>query len=547
MTGERRHGSWWQKWQDGNDRPGIASAFEGRFVRYFEASDVTYPPDAVQELGLAMTADREGTPTPEGSPDAEENRGVEGRPGIPAAFTYFGQFIDHDLTLDPTSNLHGRPLTEDELTQLVNFRTPRLDLDCLYGRGPSDQPYLYERDGLHLVEGMPMTGNPHDRKSVDIQRAPNGRALIGDPRNDENRIVAQLQSMMVRFHNKMADRAQRLAKQSGHEATLADVQNQVRWHYQWAIVHDFLPTIVQADVLAEVFPGRTDDPATTDDQPTFRVPYLRERHTNPPAGEPLLALMPVEFSVAAYRFGHSMIRPIYRLNQTIERRQIFASSSDPAGDLGGMRPIPSDWALDWQYFLDVEHRGHAAGGTHNGNDPLPRTPQYSYKIDTSLVNPLAHLSKIIADNPRSLPERNLLRGVAFSLPTGEQVAQAMGLTPLTPAEILIGKATKDPADPHASIDTIGSGAFTGRTPLWTYVLAEAWATSWAARGDIVDLDDVPVRLGPVGGHLVAETLAAFLVSDPNSYLYQHEFGPDAQLRHGNGFGLAEIVNTALGR
>lgn len=536
MANERLHGSWWQNWTTGSGAPG-APAFEGRFVRLFPEGTAHYPPDAITALATAMTADLENPPAPEDEPDDEENRGNQTDPGITAGYTYVGQFIDHDLTLDPTSNLRGQPLTPDQLNALVNFRTPRLDLDCLYGRGPADQPYLYGSDGVTLALGTAMSGNPHDANSVDVPRGPNGRALIGDPRNDENRIVAQLQSAMLRFHNQLVRRAQR----QGQRPTFDAIRDQVRWHYQWAVVHDFLPTIVQSDVLHTIFPHLTADPATSDDQPHFSIPALAG--ADPSAG-PLLAVMPVEFSVAAYRFGHSMIRPIYRLNQTIERRQIFANPADPSGDLGGMRPIPGDWAVDWEYFFDIEHSQHPAPA---GDDPVRREPQFSYKIDTSLVNPLAHLSPRVAVSPPSLPRRNLMRGEAFSLPTGENVATALGLTPLTPDQILIGKATGN-VDDRVPLSSIAHGAFNGKTPLWVYVLAEAWATSWAVGGGQPD-PTRPIRLGPVGGRIVAETLAAVLVSDSGSYLNAPaHFRPEPDLcRGGTRFGFAEIINAALGK
>lgn len=540
MTSERRHGLWWDTWRNSQGQPGAVPAFEGRFVRYFPATEHSYPDSAIHALATAMTAPLEDPAVAETEVDAEENRGTEQEPGIPSGYTYIGQFIDHDLTLDPTSNLRGHPLSATDLQDLVNYRTPRLDLDCLYGRGPADQPYLYAKDGLNLELGGVLTGNPHDHHARDVPRGPNGRALIGDPRNDENRIVAQLQATMLRFHNRMVQLMGEAA--AGQKVQLEQIQDSVRWHYQWAVVHDFLPTIIQRDVLAQVFLQRTDDPDTTNDHPTFGIPYLADRVAQ--GATPLLPLMPVEFSVAAYRFGHSMIRPIYRLNSTIERRQIFAGDADPAGSLGGMRPIPSDWALDWQYFLDID-QGHAH--PQAGNDPLPRTPQPSYKIDTSLVNPLAKLSELIAAKPRSLPERNLLRGNVFGLPSGEQVAHALGVPPLRPDQILIGKATGD-ATERAPITTIAGGAFDGVTPLWTYVLAEAWATSWTTYQHIPDPAQRPTKLGPVGGHLVAETIAALLVSDPHSYLNATTpFRPDARLRRNNRFGFPELIKAALSR
>jgi hypothetical protein len=118
---------------------------------------------------------------PSDGPDPEES-------AIPALYTYFGQFIDHDLTFDPVSVLTQAADPDG----LVDFRTPALDLDNLYGRGPNDQPYMYDPDGKHLALGDPLSGEGvPDAKDLPRFR---GRALIGDPRNDENTIVSQLQS-----------------------------------------------------------------------------------------------------------------------------------------------------------------------------------------------------------------------------------------------------------------------------------------------------------------------------------------------------------------
>jgi hypothetical protein len=256
--------------------------------------------------------------------------------------------------------------------------------------------------------------------------------------------------------------------------------------------------------------------------------------------------MPVEFSVAAYRFGHSMIRPIYRLNETISRRQIFATSADPAGDLGGMRPIPQDWGIDWQFFIDLDH-GAPPAEPADGNDRIARKPQPSYKIDTSLVNPLALLPPVVASNPSSLPLRNLLRGVTFRLPSGQTVAELLGVKPLSDAELVIGKATKSPDDVKRPLSTI-IPAMAGSAPLWTYVLSEAQVTSWALDPTNPNMDAVPTRLGPVGGHLVAEVFAALLLGDRTSFLSADaDFTPLPEFTHDGQFGLAEMINVALGR
>lgn len=496
---------------------------EGRFTRLLpHAETAKFSQDALEALAAAMTAPADIPPTPETATDPEEN------PGIPAAYTYFGQFIDHDITFDPTSSLQSR-LNGRSLKELVSFRTPRLDLDNLYGRGPNDQPYLYEPDGVHLQLGAKLIGNPHDPGAVDVPRGPNGRALIGDPRNDENRIVTQLQATMLRFHNAIADRMD--------NPTLEKVQQQVRWHYQWVVVHDFLPTVVNKATIDSIFPTAGHDGFA----PVFSIPGLG-RPNNP------LTLMPVEHSVAAYRFGHSMIRPIYRINESISRRQIFSTESDPAGDLGGMRPLPQDWALDWQFFLDLDHGTSPTGEPPAANDAIPRKPQHSYKIDTSLVNPLGLLPPIIASNPANLALRNLERGSAFGLPSGQAVAAALNLTPLPETDILIGKATADDVgDPKQPIKDVAA-EFAGNCPLWTYVLAEAWATSWSGPEAKSNKNKTPVRLGPVGGHLIAETFAALLAGDPTAYPNATAgFRPDPELCHNGRFGLVELINAALGR
>ncbi len=521
MTNALRHGTWW----DLKKEVPVDQLMEGRFTRlYPRARAAEFSDSALFALAKAMTSSPEASPTPETEPDAEENS------GIPAAYTYLGQFIDHDVTFDPTSQLRQpqHQLTTAQIDKLTDFRTPRFDLDNLYGRGPADQPYLYEADGRRFQLGEPLSGNPHDPHAVDLPRGPNGRALIGDPRNDENRIVAQLQSIMLRFHNRLA------ADVKG--GSFADIRDQVRWHYQWVVVNDFLPRIVNATTITDIFPHLASHRAIESDPPVLTIRALQSG----------LDRMPVEFSVAAYRFGHSMIRPNYRINESISRRPIFSGGRDPAANLGGFRPIPSDWALDWQFFVDLYDGQPPSPPRHDPNDPIERKPQRSYKIDTSLVNPLAHLPAVVATDPSSLALRNLERGRAFGLPSGQTVARLLHLPKLADDQILIGKATADAHDRKRPITAVSS-EFAGNAPLWTYVLAEAWHTSWAAADAPTDQDEIPIRLGPVGGRLVGETFAAMLVKDRSSYLHADPaFRPRAAYQRHRRFGLAELINAAIG-
>jgi hypothetical protein len=369
---------------------------------------------------------------------------------------------------------------------------------------------MYQDDGIHLLLGEPMQGDPFDPGAVQLPRGPNGRALTGDPRDDENRIVAQLHAIFLRFHNRVVDY---LAKRQ--PVRFDDAREQVRWHYQWLLVHDFLPTILTKEIYDSVFPDSCPSPA---------VPRLREND---------LPLMPVEFSVAAYRFGHSMVRPRYKLNQDI-KLPIFSGIPGDPNDLGGFRPMPANFAIDWPNFIDL---GDGAGAA---------APQLSYKIDTSLVNPLGNLPPQVAVNPPILALRNLMRGATFQLPSGQRVAEALGVPPLTDDELLIGKATADSTrKPMKDI----APAFAGNAPLWAYILSEAQVTSWKdpAHAGLAE-NDIPIRLGPVGGRLVAEVFASLLRGDRMSYLYADPaFAPIADFANNGTFGLAQLINVALGR
>jgi len=510
------HGTWW----DWRKNESLDEVMNGRFTKLLRHLDpAQFDQNDLRRLAEEMTSTQEQRPTPETERDPEEDR------KITAAYTYLGQFVDHDLTFDPTSQLR-QFLNRQQIEALADFRSPRFDLDNLYGRGPADQPYMYEPDGIHMLLGKRMSGNPYDPGSRQVPRGPHGRALIGDPRNDENRIVAQLHAVFLRFHNQVA-------KHLGKQASFDEVRQQVRWHYQWMLVTDFLPTVVNNETYTSVFP----DPRRPADP---RLPGLENR----------LKLMPVEFSVAAFRFGHSMIRPEYRLNTTIERRPIFSRDShagvraDDAADLGGFRRIPSDWAIDWQFFIDLEH-GAEPAATAPLFDPIARRPQMAYKIDTSLVSPLRHLPHRIASNPSMLALRNLQRGATFELPSGQDVAKALGETAIPDEQLVIGKATAD--DPKKPLAQIAEG-FAGKAPLWAYILSEAQVMSWDKTDSGMAKDDIPIRLGPVGGRIVAEVFAALLGGDPTSYLNEGAgFTPITDFTHDGTFGLAELINVALGR
>jgi Animal haem peroxidase len=496
------HGTWWDR-HKGDSYDELAG---GRFTELFPLlPGAEFDPADLRLLAEEMTSRQERRPASQTRPDPEEDR------VITAAYTYLGQFADHDLTFDPTSSLR-ESLDREQLGKLVDFRTPRFDLDNLYGRGPDDQPYMYDPDGIHMLLGERLSGNPDDPHAADLPRGPSGRALIGDPRNDENRIVSQLHAIFLRFHNRVADY---LAEQLGAKVSFDEVRKRVRWHYQKLLVTDFLPAVLEKETFERVF-----------GDPYNPVPGLRELRTG-------LKLMPVEFSGAAYRFGHSMIRSEYRLNTAVER-PIFSRSRADTADLGGFRPIPSDWAIDWQFFIDLGP----------GADPVARRPQHAFKIDTSLASPLRNLPARIASHPSMLALRNLERGNTFRLPSGQDVATALGVEPIPDDRLLIGKAAaRARRRPLADI----APGFAGKAPLWAYILSEAQVMSWENAPSIPE-DDRPIKLGPVGSRIIADVFAALLIGDPTSYLYSDDpFKPIPEFAPNGTFGLAELINAALDR
>ena len=520
--------------------------FEGRFGRLFRA----LPPadfgasDAEAESLLETLARAmiHAVDCPKDGADDEES-------GIPSVYTYLGQFVDHDITFDPASSL----MRQNDPDALVDFRTPRLDLDSVYARGPDDQPYLYHGgdDPRHLektlIEGRELHGaalGTAIHRSRDLPRAANGRAVIGDPRNDENVIVSQLQGLFLRFHNRYRAEHRSLSFEA--------VQQHVRFHYQWVVTTDFLRRVVSRAVLERVMPhvfGNGDRPSdVVDDPPVLRFYHPRDA-----------AFMPLEFSAAAYRFGHSMVRPGYRLNDAVGVLPIFALTSSPDGcepapdTLRGFRAMNHAWAIDWARFLDTAPR---AAGLEDAPDEQKRQRlQLAYKIDPSLVDPLANLdASVTGPDPgvfRSLAARNLVRGWRMRLPSGQTIARAMGVTPLADEEIRIGAASDD-AGSLPSITQVVE-AFAGNCPLWTYVLAEAARDFRAAPesetvptttdGDL--LVGTP-KLGEVGGTIVAETFAGMMLQDRHSFWNLDPRWRPTLVGGDERFTLRELVRYALG-
>jgi len=481
--------------------PPLSKYFDsGRFGRMFGdlppfASDTPEIRAALLEIGKAGGVMDAKDKLSEGPikliTDAPLSAKNPNNPALTAGFTFLGQFIDHDITSDPTSSLERQADPE----QISNFRTPSLGLDNVYGAGPGGSPHLYDQSpagqGIRFL--LEETGTPG---KFDVPRNSQGVALIGDPRDDENLIICQLQVAFLKFHNAVVDHVKAKFGLTRPDAVFAEAQRIVRWHYQWIVVHEFLKKTCGAAIVDDVLANG-------------RKHY---KWNNEP-------YIPVEFSVAAYRFGHSQIRPSYRANFTGNPGgqpffgMIFTPTPsnplDPDDLSGGCRAARR--FVDWPTFFDF-------------GDGQVRPNK---KIDTTLSTALFKLpGSVVANpdpktNPSSLAQRNLLRHLTFSLPSGQKVAKAMGLTPLSKGDLADLK-------PHGLDD---------RTPLWFYILREAQV---AENGE---------RLGPVGGRIVTEVFLGLLEGDRSSYLSQE---PDWQpnlptvdaSKQGDDFTMVDLLTFA---
>lgn len=463
----------------------------GRFGRMFPTLAPRVP------TGLEM-AKRFGLPG--GLMDGGQTSIEQENPNIPSGFTFFGQFIDHNITFDPTSNLgrDNNPLT------LTSFRPPRLDLANVYGEGPVAQPYLYNPDSHGTKLATSADG-------VDLSRGNSHVALIGDPRNDENMLLSQLHLSMIKFHNALVDllAAGKITDANGdrlpprpadeppteqpgvpldhlldlpnyYNALFGKAQQLARWHYQWIIVHEYLPLIGDPVLVSEI----------EREGPKFFQPG-----SNP--------FMPVEFAVAGFRaVGHPSIRSSYQVNDRFTGK-IFPDDPDspalPRTDLRGGIPVDAEQAVDFSLFFPT--------------DPT-RSPQHAKRFEAKLNHQLLDLPVeavpgaqpgALARPLASLVVRNLLRSEALELPSGQDVARKVGEVPLADAQL----GTEGPIY------------------LWYYLLKEA------------EVHGGSLMLGPVGTRIVAETIIGLIDADPESYRSAY---PAWQPTLANGSGSFTIVD-----
>lgn len=382
-----------------------------------------------------------------------------------AGWTVLGQFIAHDITAD-RSPLVDRANVES----LENVRRQKLNLEFLYGSGPTGDPYLYDvNDTAKLLLGINDAGEPDD-----LQRNAQGIGIIADPRNDSHLLVSQMQVLFYKFHNRIVD----WLRENGtpEQRIFSEAQRLVQWHYQWIILHGFLPELIGDALTNALLAGDS-----------------RYYH---PGADPFI---PLEFADAAYRYGHGQLRESYRLNTTSAAVPLFP-------DLVGFRPVPASHVVDWAAFFDVP-----------GRAPAQRAKKMDGLVCSSIMNlPLALTGDVEVAAFHSLAARDLQRGHAVGLPSGETVARHIGATPLTREQT-----------------GLASLGWDLETPLWYYVLKESEVQG---SGD---------RLGEVGGRIVGEVLVGLLDHDASSFRASRpDWRPELPAHVAGTFTMADLVNLA---
>ncbi|WP_028066744.1 peroxidase family protein [Solirubrobacter soli] len=376
---------------------------------------------------------------------------------IPAVWPFFGQFIAHDITADRSPIAH-----RSDPAQVRNFRIPKANLEGMYGTGPIGSPYLYRKDDPAKLLLSPA--------GCDVPRNHQGIALIGDPRNDVQLFTNQLLVAFIKLHNHLVDRL----RDDGVGEVFEEARRAATWHYQHVILREFLPGLIGAELTAALLD---------------RGPQLYRVDRDDP-------YIPFEFADAAYRYGHAQIRDRYQVNAQFGPVPVFP-------DLMGFGPVPPEHTVDWTLQVDVD-----------GFPPAQRAK----RIDSRLPGPLISLpTQVSGERPgtdyASLANRDLQRGQAVGLPSGEAVARHLGVPALSAEQV--GLAEHD---------------WTAETPLWFYILKEA---------EVLHAGD---QLGPVGGRIVGEVLVGIIDADQESFrAVDPAWTPTLPARRAGAFGLADVL------
>lgn len=396
---------------------------------------------------------------------------------VPAGYIFFAQFVDHDVTLDASSALrpdpdsHQAKEVHEFVDHLGNIRSASLDLDCVYGFGPEASPHLYDGEHMAIAEN-----------GIDLARSPGGTALIGDPRNDENVFIGQIQLAFHQLHNRIFDERvyQRDITDTGW-TRFGAAQRETRYHYQFVVLFDLLKRICDP----KVFTFAAERICNT--KKDFPLCYKRDEHGKLP--------MPVEFSTAAYRVGHTMVRDRYALNAQHREVELF----DEAFGTLGFSALPEELVPDWRFMLAL--------------DPCV-TPHMSKAFNAVFTNELMDLPIVGSNNAndRALAFRNLMRASALGVASGQAIAEEMKTKgyPLDVTDLKLGKVKKWKR--VGSVLHKSGTDLAKNTPLFYYLLRESELASGGA------------RYGPLGSALLMEVFGGMLRLCKDTFIEPFETG-----------------------
>lgn len=435
-------------------KPLVPKIPEGRYSRLCPTPSRPYDPDDLFRLA-----------------DYMRDSSLEDRHDtMPSGYVYFGQFVDHDLTLDDTKAVAAVPFPE----KTKNFRTPRLDLDPLYGKEPPAASALYEDwERLRLGWTSIVEGSSLESTRDDLPRDSYGRARVIDSRSDENLIIAQMHVLWAKLHNRLlalASEQPSLLSGTQEGTHFERVRRLVTWIYQFIVVNDFLPYFIQNGVWRDVFNRR--------DLQFYKV---LARPTRTPFA------LPIEFTVAAFRFGHSVVRNGYVLRDETTRgtETLLQEGSQ----------LAANCVIDWNLFVSKNAGNHGA------------------LIDTFVAEALVDIQ---------LPHRTLLRGSKMQLSSGEEFAAHFRCSPVDEEKM---------AASTEIAEILGKQDFRQRTPLWYYLLREAALNEVREPGP-VDYGDPVQKLGQIGSRIIAETFYQVLSADGNSIFNAGRHWQPPRLRFG---------------
>lgn len=457
------------------------AAGRGRFTRITPPPDTPYRP---AEFDIHRLAERMAATDPANARAHES---------FPLGMIIFAQFIGHDITFDPTSQF-GQ---DSDPSATVKFRAPNLDLDCLYRAGPEYDRYLFDFSAQDQDQA-PYRLLVDDKRRQDLPRNFHGTAMIGDPRNDENFLISQLHLAFIKFHNAVAARSEPTTDRQSwaleDKRRFKETKDTVRGHYQWIVLNEFIPLVAGDAVARDV---RHDPVLVNWDEPGW------------------IAALPVEFLMAAYRFGHALLAARFDINDAETDRLLFDLPSF------GRRMDCVTGGVDWKRFLDF---------TAAGAPP----PQMARRFDLTIAPELFDLPMISsADPPKSLPARDMKRGEIFALPSGQQMVDQINNRLTAMGKPPVRRLSNQEIQNETGIFLTDLGGLHDQTPLWFYILAES---QMLAGGE---------HLGPTGGRIVAEVLTSLILGTPGNPLRENPaWRPTLPAMEQGRFTLADLISFA---